>query len=133
MILKTLLIACLLLGNYLFSQKYENPVTLFSFYNVTENNAILNSVENDANFTKLNITYQNKNYVGGWTRISQNSFLVDVKTNTKYYLKKVENITISPQKTNIDLNEKLTFTLYFEKIPKKCRQFHFIEEELSFD
>jgi hypothetical protein len=115
-----------------FGQTYNNPVALFSYYNAIGNNLKLNSVVIDENYTKLNITYTNTEYVGGWFSINNNSYLIDLNTDKKYMLKKVEKITISPAQTSIQLNESRTFTLFFEKIPKTCRQFHFIEDELTF-
>lgn len=115
------------------SQTYNNPVTLFSFMNLFQKNLKLNSVEINENYTILNITYTNTEYADGWVSINENSFLKDIDTDQKYFLKKVENIKYSPEKINLKLNEKCTFKLFFNKIPKTCRQFHFIENELNFD
>ncbi|MEO9257813.1 MAG: hypothetical protein ABI207_05485, partial [Crocinitomicaceae bacterium] len=122
---------CIMLLGITFGQTYNNPVALFSFYNNIGNNLKLNSVVIDENYTKLNITYTNTEYAGGWYSINNNSYLVDLNTNKKYILKKAEKITISPAKTTIGLNESSTFTLFFEQIPKNCRQFNFIENELN--
>jgi hypothetical protein len=124
---------CILILGFAKSQTYNNPVTLFSLMNLFQQNLKLNSVEINENYTMLNITYTNMDYTEGWVSINKNSFLVDIDTEQKYFLKKVENIKYSPEKTNLKLNEKCTFKLFFDKIPKTCRQFDFIEDELNFD
>lgn len=119
------------IGLSLFSQTYYKPVTLFSFDNVIGNNLILESVVINESYTKLVITYTNTKYEEGWISINNNSYLVDLKTKKNYKLKKTENISISPNKTNMNINESKTFNLFFEKIPETCRQFHFIENEIA--
>lgn len=121
------------IGLSLFSQTYTKPVTLFSFDNVIGNNLILDSVVINESYTKLIITYTNTTYEDGWFSINNNSYIVDLKTDKTYKLKKTEKITISPNKTTIGINESKTFNLFFEKIPETCRQFHFIENELASD
>ena len=116
------------IGLSLFSQTYSKPVTLFSFYNIFGNNLILDSVVNNGSYTKLITTYEN-----GWFSINNNSYLVDLNTNKNYKLIKTEKITISPNKTTIGINESKSFSLFFEKLPETCRQFHFIENELASD
>jgi len=118
-------------ANIRFNQTYNNPVTLFTFANVIENNLKLNSVSNYENYTRLSITYTNENSSETWFSINQNSYLTDLSTNQNYFLKKIENIKYSPEKTFLKSKETCTFFLFFEKIPESCRQFHFIENELS--
>jgi hypothetical protein len=128
-----LTIICILILGFAKSQTYNNPVTLYSLMNLYQPNLKLNSVELNENYTILNITYTNMNYTDGWVSINKNSFLVDLNTEQKYFMKKVENIKYSPEKINLNLNEKCTFKLFFDKIPETCRQFDFIENELNFD
>lgn len=134
--MKRIILISVFVGKMLFSmysQTYIKPVTLFSFDNVIGNNLILDSVVMNESYTMLTITYTNTENENGWFSIDKNSYLLDIKTNRKYKLKKAEKILISPNKTNIDLNESKSFNLFFEKLPKTCRQFHFIETELVSD
>lgn len=58
----------------------------------------------------------------GAIRIWQSTFLLDRTGDHRSKLIHVENITISPVWTFID-GEGISFTLYFEGLPKSCKVF----------
>src|SRR5688572_9756955 len=59
----------------------------------------------------------------GAIRIWQSTFLLDRTSNHRSKLLHVENITIYPVWTLIEGNSGLSFTLYFEALPKSCQLF----------
>ena len=59
----------------------------------------------------------------GAIRIWQSTFLLDRGSNHRSKLLHVENISIYPVWTLIEGHSGISFTLYFEALPKECKLF----------
>ncbi len=59
----------------------------------------------------------------GAIRVWQSTFLLDRGSNHRSKLLHVENITLYPVWTFIEGSSGISFTLYFEALPKSCKLF----------
>lgn len=115
------------------SRSSTTPITVSQKYQTVVSNRdltikkIINSVKNlTIEFELSNLANSEKQY-----NIDAQSFIVDKRTNTKYTMLYAEGIVMSPAKTSIQSNEKMSFKLVFPAIPDDCYFIDLIEAESS--
>ena len=88
------------------------------------------SVKMNNKQTAITFSFNNSVSHAAWMQIDPKAFIV--AKGKKYFLKKAEGITISPQKTEFAyVGQTLTFTLFFPAIPASTSQIDFVESEDS--
>ena len=97
----------------------------------TSDTAIM-GIEQTNEYTALYCSYTNTQYpVGGWYSISPDAYLRDKATGKRYKCIATENCAISPDQTQINLNETKRFVLYFQAIPQSAKEIDFVESDDS--
>ncbi len=61
-------------------------------------------------------------------RIWKSTFLICLQSGKKSKLLHAENITVYPIWTTVKGNKRHTFTLFFNSLPKSCRNFQLLED-----
>jgi len=110
------------------------PVTVSQMYQTVTGNRDLTikKIINSAKNLTIEFEYVNTTHTeGGWCSIEAQTFIVDKRTNIKYTMLYAEGIAMSPAKTSMQLNEKLSFKLVFPAIPDDCYIIDFLESEVS--
>ncbi|MBN2894059.1 MAG: caspase family protein [Bacteroidales bacterium] len=100
----------------------HGKLTEAEYLHVAKNpdNLKINFLGNDDNYTVVNIDQTGNNT----SCIQNNTYIIDKKTNKKYFLQKAENILICKDKT---YKYTSNFTLYFDKIPETTTNIDLIE------
>lgn len=102
-----------------YAQKYNNPM----FDRADTTSFRIQQVELRPDYTILHCKYYAER--NSWTNISRNSYIEDVASNEKLYLKRITGLLYSPQKKYLKAGESIQVSLYFPRI--RSKRFNFID------
>lgn len=112
-------------NNDSFYKTYNDP---FVNNNMAGNNLCVISVTTQKDQTILTLSVNNRTKDGyyEWVTLDRNAYIM--ANGQKFALLKTEGIETSPNRTYFsDVNETITFKLYFPALPKNTSNFDFIE------
>lgn len=84
-------------------------------------------IEVTEDYTAVYMSYTNTQYKSGWYSIDKRTYIVDPRTGQRYMLIGRNNCPVSPEQADIQYNQTVEFTLYFESIPSNARVIDLIE------
>lgn len=122
---KTLILPLLLLATCLssFAQTIVNPLV----EGQDDWSSTITKIETDKQFTTVSFEYT-ANSDNSWAQLNKEIFIQTDQGNAHYDYVKSENIAIVPAKhTFAKAGEKLTFKVYFKKIPATAKSIDIIE------
>lgn len=119
------------------AMEYYKKMEVITKYNPNYNTSSSNSnckitqVQLNHDYTRVTFSCTNRYSQGGWISIAPRTYIVDQQGN-RHYMIRAEGIPTEPQKHYFNrINETLTFTLVFDRLPVGTSSFSLIESDSS--